>query len=103
MIKVDKDECDFCGACIAVCPVDCIDLFEKDILNYERQIDSWIKNSADAVLYVRYEELWDKLEEIKEFLGFEVFLPDRRERSHKPVPKKINTELFKYLESLMSK
>jgi ferredoxin len=31
MIKVDKDECDFCGACVAVCPVDCIDLFEKDI------------------------------------------------------------------------
>ncbi|MCK4904272.1 MAG: 4Fe-4S binding protein, partial [Candidatus Marinimicrobia bacterium] len=31
MIKVDKDECDFCGACVAVCPVDCIELFEKDI------------------------------------------------------------------------
>jgi len=31
MIIVDKDECDFCGACVAVCPVDCIELFEKDI------------------------------------------------------------------------
>ena len=31
MIEVDKNECDFCGVCVAVCHADCIDLFEKDI------------------------------------------------------------------------
>ena len=31
MIKIDKNECDFCGACVAVCPENCIDLYEEDI------------------------------------------------------------------------
>lgn len=31
MIEIDKEECDFCGACVAVCFVDCIELFDKDI------------------------------------------------------------------------
>lgn len=31
MIEVNIDDCDFCGACVAVCPEDCIELFEKDI------------------------------------------------------------------------
>lgn len=31
MIEIDKEECDFCGACVAVCLVDCIELFDKDI------------------------------------------------------------------------
>lgn len=31
MIEIDKEECDFCGACVAVCLVDCIELFEKNI------------------------------------------------------------------------
>ena len=40
MIKVDKDECDFCGACVAVCPVDCIELSDKDIeINHDECIE----------------------------------------------------------------
>jgi NAD-dependent dihydropyrimidine dehydrogenase PreA subunit len=31
MILVINDKCDFCGACVAVCPVDCIDLYEARI------------------------------------------------------------------------
>lgn len=31
MIEIDKEECDFCGACVAVCLVDCIELCEKNI------------------------------------------------------------------------
>ena len=31
MIQVSNDKCDFCGACVAVCPVDSIDLFEARI------------------------------------------------------------------------
>lgn len=31
MINIAKDKCDFCGACVSVCPVDCIDLKEASI------------------------------------------------------------------------
>ena len=31
MIEVKNDKCDFCGACVAVCPVDSIDLYEARI------------------------------------------------------------------------
>ena len=31
MIEIIPNKCDFCGACVAVCPVDCIDLREADI------------------------------------------------------------------------
>jgi len=31
MIKIDKENCDFCGTCVAICPEDCIELDEMDI------------------------------------------------------------------------
>lgn len=31
MILVDVNLCDLCGTCIAVCPVDCIELTEFDL------------------------------------------------------------------------
>jgi ferredoxin len=32
MIKISNQECDFCGTCVAVCPVDAIELKESIIL-----------------------------------------------------------------------
>ena len=31
MIEIKPNTCDFCGCCVGVCPVDCIDLEEADI------------------------------------------------------------------------
>ena len=31
MIHVKENRCDFCGTCVAVCPVDAIELRESDI------------------------------------------------------------------------
>ncbi len=31
MIEIKKNLCDFCGTCVSVCPVDCIELFEARI------------------------------------------------------------------------
>jgi len=28
---IDEQLCDYCGTCVAVCPVDCIELKEKEI------------------------------------------------------------------------
>ena len=40
MIKIKPDKCDFCGCCVAVCPVDCIELKEADIsIDYNICID----------------------------------------------------------------
>jgi ferredoxin len=30
-LEVDKKLCDYCGTCVAVCPVDCIELEETNI------------------------------------------------------------------------
>ena len=47
MIEVEKEKCDFCGACVAVCIVDCIELFEKDI-----EIDFNICTECKFCIYV---------------------------------------------------
>ncbi len=31
MISIIEDKCDYCGACVSVCPVDCIDVREASI------------------------------------------------------------------------
>ncbi len=31
MIRIKEDRCDFCGTCVSVCPVDCIELREAVI------------------------------------------------------------------------
>lgn len=32
MIKIDPERCDLCGTCVAVCPVDCIELTEMRLI-----------------------------------------------------------------------
>ena len=32
MIKIIENKCDFCGTCVAVCPVDCIEVREASIV-----------------------------------------------------------------------
>ena len=40
MIEIKPNICDFCGCCVGVCPVDCIDLKEADIgMDYNVCID----------------------------------------------------------------
>ncbi|MEA3500714.1 MAG: 4Fe-4S binding protein [Candidatus Marinimicrobia bacterium] len=31
MIDINEKLCDYCGTCVSVCPVDCIELFEAKI------------------------------------------------------------------------
>ncbi len=40
MIQIKPDICDFCGCCVGICPVDCIELTEANIsIDYEICID----------------------------------------------------------------
>jgi MinD superfamily P-loop ATPase len=36
MIRVDENKCDFCGTCVAVCPVDAIEILEFEVIIDER-------------------------------------------------------------------
>ncbi|MBT8474502.1 MAG: hypothetical protein HKO95_06020 [Rhodobacteraceae bacterium] len=58
-------------------------LFERDVLRLESQLDAWSTFTASPVLCVRYEALWDALDEIRAFTGLPVELPERRERESK--------------------
>ena len=31
MIQIEGNKCDFCGCCVGVCPVDCIEVMESSI------------------------------------------------------------------------
>jgi len=47
MINIREDLCDYCGACISVCPVDCIEVRE-----YSIQIDSILCIDCDLCIYI---------------------------------------------------
>jgi hypothetical protein len=71
------------------------EIFEKDVLNYEAQIKSWA--NADGVFVVHYDDLWKKSDELSDYLGFKLRLPERRDRTVKIRPSNINQELFDHL------
>ena len=47
MISIKDNRCDFCGACVTVCPVDCIEVRESSIA-----IDNVICIDCDLCAYI---------------------------------------------------
>lgn len=47
MIIIKQNKCDFCGCCVGVCPVNCIELKESDI-----QIDHPVCIDCDLCVFV---------------------------------------------------
>jgi formate hydrogenlyase subunit 6/NADH:ubiquinone oxidoreductase subunit I len=60
MIEIESNKCDFCGCCVGVCPVDCIDLFEAEIT-----IDMEICIDCKLCVYVCPIEVLDYVEKEK--------------------------------------
>ncbi len=54
MIKINNKKCDLCGTCVAVCPEDCIDLFET-FLSIDNEI---CINCQKCVKVCAFEALW---------------------------------------------
>ena len=79
------------------------DLYQKDVLNYERQLRSWSQGSDRQVFIVQYEDLWDRVDDLSAFLNIPVSLPERRPRAPKSLPESINIELFDHLRGKMAK
>lgn len=79
------------------------DLYEKDVLNYRGQIESWLKQGNNKnVFCVDYEDLWDEKARLSNFLGINVELPARRPRVDKP-GREINKDLFDKLRDFKEK
>ncbi len=47
MIEIADNKCDFCGACVSICPPDCIELEEANI-----RIDDETCIDCDLCVYV---------------------------------------------------
>lgn len=62
------------------------DLFKEDVLGFRDQCISWMGYDKAPVLCLRYEDLWDNVDQISEFCGTEITLPERRARKQKDVP-----------------
>jgi hypothetical protein len=77
------------------------DLFTKDILNYEQQVKQWTALKHKNIFVIKFDELWDRLGELQDFLGFPVEIPAKRSRSEKNYPAdRINCALFDHLRQL---
>lgn len=57
------------------------ELGQRDVLRFEEQIDGWTTLTGQDVLALRYDSLWDNVDVLSEFLGFEVKLPEQRPRT----------------------
>lgn len=79
------------------------ELFQQDILNYQRQLETWLGAESDSVLCIAFERLWQTQDRLSRHLGFEVRLPPRRDRRPKPSIEDFNPALFSRLRQARSR
>ena len=72
------------------------EMFERDVLRFEEQIESWSSVSDLDVLAIRYETLWNNIDIISDYAGFPVLLPPKRERQAKAA----NPEIIRRAQAL---
>ena len=58
MIDIRKNMCDYCGTCVTVCPVDCIEVRENSI-----QIDNDDCIDCDLCVYICPIEVLESIDE----------------------------------------
>ena len=58
------------------------DIYEKDVLNYASQLQQWTREASlnNKIFVIPYSHLWEWEHGIKDFLGFSIQLPEKRER-----------------------
>jgi hypothetical protein len=76
------------------------ELYRKDVLNYQGQLESWLTQVREDIICIDYNDLWDEKKRLSKFLGFDVELPPRRSRKPKAENTNINTGLFMQLREL---
>ena len=58
MINIRENRCDYCGACVTICPVDCIEVREATI-----KIDDPICIDCDLCVYICPIEVLESIDE----------------------------------------
>ena len=76
------------------------ELYSKDILNYERQVESWMTAETNSVFCVHYEDIWNKVDLLSKFVGFEIELPEKLPRKNKDPLVKFDEQLFNKLKHI---
>lgn len=76
-------------------------LFSADVLNFRGQLESYLSRRYDSVFCVDFEDLWSKRTALSNFLGFQVELPLRRQRSKKATEEDVDFEFFSSLRTQM--
>lgn len=79
------------------------ELVYEDKLNLEKHFDAWLAESRFPIAFVKYEHLWEHEENISSFVGFNVSLPPRKERSEKKVNDATMAQLRETYDSLRRK
>lgn len=70
------------------------ELGNYDVLQFEKQIETWTNLEGHNIICLRYEKLWDNVSALSEFLGFNVELPERRIRTTHNLQNLHNSDLF---------
>ena len=61
------------------------DIFDRDVLGFERQLDAWTAFTGCPTLCIRYEDLWRSQKALNAFLGMEINLPPQRARADRRI------------------
>jgi len=69
------------------------DLLQRDALGFLDQARAWSNFTGVPTLCVRFEEIWDRVDRLREFTGLPLVLPPRRERTSKVVPPDVEKKL----------
>jgi hypothetical protein len=76
------------------------EILREDVLNYGEQMRSWLGEFRPNVLALPYEHLWDREDELSQFLGFEILLPTRRSRSEHECEDAWDVSVYQSLRNL---
>ena len=57
------------------------EMFDKDVLRFRKQVDGWINKTGTQRLILRYDSIWDYQDQLSEFVGLKVDIPERRQRN----------------------
>lgn len=57
------------------------EMIDKDVLRFREQVDGWINKTGTQRLILRYDAIWDYQDQLSEFVGLKVDIPERRQRN----------------------
>lgn len=76
------------------------DMLERDVLRLGEQIDAWTNIERAPTICIRYEALWDRGDDLSDFLGIPINLPNKHQRESDQMPANIRDKIHSLYEKL---